>query len=193
MDGEGNGSDGGTGDGAEGSSGGAASGSTEGIDESALGDAGKRALDAERKARRDAERDARDWRARAEANEAAAQKVKDAEDAGKTEIQRATEAATAASKRADEAELRALRLEVAHEKGLSPAQAKRLVGKDRAELEADADELLEAFKQGGSATGQTGSGRPKERLRGGAAPDGEAEPTGKDLLDKMPRTGAARL
>ena len=38
-----------------------------------------------------------------------------------------------------------LRLEIAAEKGLTPAQARRLVGNTREELEADADELLEAF------------------------------------------------
>ena len=36
-------------------------------------------------------------------------------------------------------------LEVAHEKGLTPAQAKRLVGNTREELEADADEVLRDF------------------------------------------------
>ena len=39
-------------------------------------------------------------------------------------------------------EERALRAEVANAKGLTPSQAKRLVGSTREELEADADELL---------------------------------------------------
>lgn len=39
-------------------------------------------------------------------------------------------------------EARALRAEVANAKGLTPSQAKRLVGSTREELEADADELL---------------------------------------------------
>lgn len=42
-----------------------------------------------------------------------------------------------------EAELRADRLEVAAEKGLTPKQAKRLQGTTKDELEKDADELLE--------------------------------------------------
>jgi hypothetical protein len=45
-------------------------------------------------------------------------------------------------RQAKESESRALRAEVANAKGLTPNQAKRLVGSTREELEADADELL---------------------------------------------------
>lgn len=45
-------------------------------------------------------------------------------------------------KQAKDAEERALRAEVANAKGLTPTQAKRLVGATREELEADADELI---------------------------------------------------
>lgn len=45
-------------------------------------------------------------------------------------------------RQAKESETRALRAEVANTKGLTPTQAKRLVGATRDELEADADELL---------------------------------------------------
>lgn len=45
-------------------------------------------------------------------------------------------------RQAREAESRALRAEVANAKGLTPTQAKRLVGTTREELEADADELI---------------------------------------------------
>lgn len=41
-----------------------------------------------------------------------------------------------------ETEARAMRAEIANAKGLTPGQAKRLVGSTREELEADADELL---------------------------------------------------
>lgn len=101
-----------------------------------LGDAGKKALDAERREKRAAEKRAADLEAR----------LKEFEDRDKTESTRATERAEAAEKRAAEAEARALRLEVASEKGLTPAQAKRLVGDSREELEADAQELLDTFK-----------------------------------------------
>lgn len=70
----------------------------------------------------------------------------------KTEQQRATEALTAAEQRAASAEARTLRLEIAAEKGLTPAQAKRLVGASREELESDANDLLENFKP---STGDT--------------------------------------
>lgn len=43
---------------------------------------------------------------------------------------------------ARDSESRALRAEVANAKGLTPTQAKRLIGTTREELEADADELL---------------------------------------------------
>lgn len=101
-----------------------------------LGDAGKKALDAERKEKRAAERRAAELEAR----------LKEFEDRDKSESERAVERAEAAERRAAEAESRALRLEIAADKGLTPAQAKRLVGETREELEADAAELLETFK-----------------------------------------------
>ena len=101
-----------------------------------LGDAGKKALDAERRDKRAAEKRAADLEAR----------LKEFEDRDKTESTKALERAEAAEKAAAAAEARALRLEIAAEKGLTPAQAKRLVGETREELEADATELLETFK-----------------------------------------------
>jgi hypothetical protein len=77
---------------------------------------------------------------------AKAAKFDELDQASKTEQERLTERLTTAEKRAAELESKALRLEVAAEKGLTTAQAKRLVGATREELEADADELLETFK-----------------------------------------------
>lgn len=45
-------------------------------------------------------------------------------------------------RQAKQSEERALRAEIANAKGLTPTQAKRLVGATKEELEADADELL---------------------------------------------------
>lgn len=73
-------------------------------------------------------------------------KLQEFEDRDKTEAQKLADRAEAAEKRAAELEGRALRLEVASEKGLKPSQIKRLVGTTREELEADADELLAEFK-----------------------------------------------
>ena len=74
-----------------------------------------------------------------------AEKFDELNQASKTEQERLTERLAAAEARAVEVEGRALRLEVASENGLTPAQAKRLVGSTRDELEADAKELLATF------------------------------------------------
>lgn len=73
-------------------------------------------------------------------------KLQEFEDRDKTEAQKLAERAEAAERRAAEFETASMRLEVAAEKGLTPAQAKRLVGATREELEADAEELLATFK-----------------------------------------------
>jgi hypothetical protein len=104
-------------------------------DDDGLGEAGKKALAAERKARADAEKELAKYR-KAEQDKA---------DADKSELQKAADAREAAEKRATEAELRVLRLEVAAEKGLTATQAKRLVGATRDELIADADDLIASF------------------------------------------------
>src|SRR5690349_696993 len=73
--------------------------------------------------------------------------------------------------RVTELELSEARREVAAAKGLSPAQAKRLVGTTREELEADADELLETFGgNGDTKTKPPPPGRAREDLRGGNDP-----------------------
>lgn len=95
---------------------------------------------------------AREQEQRAKANAEAATKLAQYEDRDKTEAQRLAERAEAAEKRAAETEARALRLEIAAEKGLTPAQAKRLVGSTREELESDADDLLEHFKPASAGT-----------------------------------------
>lgn len=129
-----------------------------------LADAGKKALDAERKRRIAAEKQAKDL----------ADRLQALEDKDKDEVTRSTEAASAAQKRAEEAEARALRLEVAFAKGLSPAQAKRLVGSSQEELEADADDLLETFKAPEPAGGDKppAEDRAKEALKPGSADPG---------------------
>lgn len=117
---------------------------------------------------------------------AALKRLKDIEDADKTEVQRATDKLTDAEKRAEQAELRALRLEVAAAKGLTPGQAKRLVGSTQEELEADADELLESFKPDDKSSKGRPTGKPRENLRGGGEPDEEPDETD-------PRKLAARV
>lgn len=135
-----------------------------------LGPAGEKALKAERARADKLDRD----------NKAAQAELAKFRDAGKSEQDKLSERATAAESRANEAEARALRLEIAHDKGLTPSQARRLVGNTKEELEADADELLETF--GGTkppATPNTPGRRPAERgiPRPHVDPDKEDDPT----------------
>src|SRR5688572_2756719 len=65
-----------------------------------------------------------------------------------------------------DAELRAARLEVGAAKGLTPAQASRLQGSTREELDADADRLKELFPT--SATPGTPAPDPTQGSRGTA-------------------------
>ncbi|MFP3990658.1 hypothetical protein U9R90_24975 [Streptomyces sp. E11-3] len=138
---------------------------------SELGDAGKKAIAEEREARRAAEKTRKELEARLKELEPLAAKAKQLEDSKKSESEKLTEKLTAAEKRAAASEERALRLEVATAKGLTPAQAKRLVGASKEELEADADELLASF--GGDSGGGKGKGgkKPVEHLRPGGAPN----------------------
>lgn len=118
-----------------------------------------------------------------------AAKAKELEDANKSEAEKLTERLSGAEKRAQEAELRALRLEVAAEKGLTPAQARRLVGSSKEELEEDADDLLSSFapKDDAPKTPRV-PGRPKERLRGGGDPEEPVEETDpRKLADSIGR------
>jgi hypothetical protein len=122
---------------------------------------------------------------------AKAARLDELEAASKSDVEKATERAAEAERKATEAESRALRLEVANAKGLSTGQAKRLTGTTREELEADADELLDTFKAPTpeepkpAAPGST----PKETLRPGAAPT-EPAPTKDDIrkaIAEIPR------
>jgi hypothetical protein len=110
--------------------------------------------------------------------EAKAKRLDELEDSQKSEIEKANERVTTAEKAAQEATLRADRLQVAHEKGLTPAQAKRLVGATREELEADADEIIEAFPAK-DAPKPPPSQRPRADLR----PTGSDPTEDPDVID----------
>lgn len=99
-------------------------------------DAGaKKALEAERKARREADAKAKDL-------EAQLAKI---QDEGKSASDKLTEQVAQLTKNLADESVKRLRVEVAAARGLTPAQAKRLTGTTQEELEADADDLLEAF------------------------------------------------
>lgn len=116
-----------------------------------------------------ANREAKNLRERLKKFEEAEAKRKDAE---KSDLEKAAERAEAAEKRAAELELNALRNEVALSKGLTAAQAKRLQGSTKEELEDDADDLLETF----GASKETTNKRKATKLRGGSNPDEDKKP-----------------
>lgn len=142
-----------------------------------LGDAGKKALDAERKARREAEQRLKDVEAQ----------LKELSDKDKSEVEKLREAVTALTKERDDSAAKVLRFEVASEKGLTPAQAKRLVGVTKEELEADADEILEAFPASSSGATPPPSRRPAADLKGGSDPTEEpVETDPRKLAESVP-------
>lgn len=100
-----------------------------------LGDPGKKAIAEERKARKAAEKSLSDMQA----------KLKEFEDRDKTELQKLSERAELAEKESADRANELMRLQIAAEKGLTAAQARRLVGATREEMEADAEELAGMF------------------------------------------------
>lgn len=92
-----------------------------------------------------ANQEAANLRARLKELEPLAAKAKELEEAGRSDLEKLTARVEQAEREKAESTARALRLEVAFEKGLTPAQAKRLVGGSREELEVDADEILRDF------------------------------------------------
>jgi len=140
-----------------------------------LGDAGKKALDEERKARREAEKQAKELEER----------LKAIEDKDKSEVERLTAKVAESDKRAEVAEAKLLRFEVASEKGV---KAKWLTGDTREELEAAADEYLSEHPADGK--GAPTVMKPAENLKGGGDPDAAGEPTTDDvrkMVDEIPR------
>lgn len=132
---------------------------------------------------------ARENEKRAKANAEAAKKLAEIEDANKTELEKANTAAAEAAKRAEEAEARALRLEVASEKGLDGKQAKYLTGATREELEANADQILEDFAPAKKPSDKLPA-RPKPKA--GGAVDDPRELTGKERAAAAFRQFSAR-
>lgn len=152
----------------------------------------------------DWEAEAKKWKRHARKHEdqakANAAKLKELEDGDKSDNQKLTDRITSAERKADEAEQRALRAEVALSKGLTVTQAKRLVGSTLDELEADADELLEDLKPAGGDKEETdtdstdgadkGKGakpptRPTEDLKGGSEPGAEPTPDMRKVVDEV--------
>lgn len=150
-------------------------------DDEELGDKGKRALDRMKDERK---------RLRTQLAESKA-KVKKYEDANKSEKEKLSDDATSHKTRADKAEKDLWRLQIAMDKGLTRKQAGRLTGDSLEELEADADELLDLFKDKQS-TAKKPAGKPKEKLSGGGGAEADNEPDETDpkkLAARIPRGG----
>lgn len=100
------------------------------------------------------------------------EQVKAAEEAAKTELQRAQDAAAKFELDAKEARLALLRNEVANREGkvLPAGLADRLRGSTKEELEADADALLASLPQPAAPVPTGAPHTPVEALRPGALP-----------------------
>jgi len=118
-----------------------------------------------------------------------AAKVKEYEDAGKSDAERRDEQLASTTKERDSLKNENARLRVALDLGLTASQAKRLVGETEDELRADAEELLKDF---GGSKKDAGSGkrqRPKEDLKPGSVPGAEPEDTDPASLAKQVPAG----
>lgn len=118
---------------------------------------------------------AREWEKRAKTNQSAARKLRELEDAQKSETERLGEQLTAAQQRALEADKLDVALEKAPE-GMSTQQvrklARRISGGTREEMEADAADLFAEFAttRPAAASGH----RPVDGLRSGSLPAGDS-------------------
>ena len=113
-------------------------------------------------------------------------KVDEAERAKMTEQQRIEADRDTHKMRADKAERDLLRMNTGLAKGLTAAQSRRLVGNTKAELEADADAMIDEI--GGTAPPPPATRRPRENLRGGSEPDTEPDELDPSkLAAKIPR------
>jgi hypothetical protein len=108
-------------------------------------------------------KEAAKYRTDAKAAQEKAEKFDAAEAAGKTELQKANDAAADAAKRLEDVQNELLRSQVAIDKKLPAALADRLRGANKEEMEADADALLadlakQFVPKSGTKSEDTGAG-----------------------------------
>jgi 1,6-anhydro-N-acetylmuramate kinase len=119
-------------------------------------------------------REAAGWRTKVRELEPQAKRAQEADEATKTEIQKALDRLAEAEQRAQVATLEAARLRAASAHGLTEAQAKRLVGSTPEELEADAKAYATEVGANGTANGARKTDL-KQGARGApSAPDPDA-------------------
>jgi hypothetical protein len=125
---------------------------------------------------------ARKHEAEAKRNAEAAAKLKQLEDAQKSEIEKMREAAETAKREAETARVEAMKWRVAAKLGIPAQIAARLHGSTEDELEADAKELMAAFAKS----------TPRDLPRDGAVSGATGTPTSNaEELD--PRKLAAKI
>lgn len=124
-------------------------------------------------------REAQNLRRRLKDLEEQVSKTSSVDESKASELEKAVERAAAAEARVAELESESLRLSVAQEKGLTPAQAKRLQGSTKEDLEADADELLAVF----APKGQKADKPSPKSLAGGSDPTQDDRNLGKSAGD----------
>ena len=127
--------------------------------------------------------EARKWESRAKKNKDAADRLAEYEESQKTETQKLADRLEAAESDSKTTKAELMRLRVAMKKGLTEAQAKRLLGDSEEELEQDADELLASFAS--EAEERDVRRRPQERLRPGASPDAEPAPDSSAIAEQV--------
>jgi hypothetical protein len=143
------------------------------------GDAGKQAIDRMKAERNAARKELRDVRSQLE-KLAPLQKLADAlgspadDGDGKPDVDALAQRLAQHENDLKSERLARFRAEVAHEKGLTAAQARRLVGSTREELAKDAEELLKDFKAADNPRAGRGAPRPdpSQGSRGGNALSG---------------------
>lgn len=143
-------------------------------DDGDLGEGGKKALAAERKKRKELEAAIRDL-------EPLAKKAREAEDANKTEIDRAREAHATEAGLRKAAESKLLRFEVGADKGVPGNLLRFLHGETREELEEAADALLTEIGSKDTGKPKPPADRPRARLEGDQASATHADMTPEQL------------
>lgn len=118
------------------------------------------------------EDDGIDWKAMARKHEREAKtnaaRLKELEDRDKTETQKLTEERDGLKGNLTAAETKALRFEVALDKGVPKSLAVRLQGSTREEMEADADELMKTLGNGRKSPSFDGGAKDKDAPPGGS-------------------------
>lgn len=110
-------------------------------------------------------------------------RLQELENQDKSDVERLTSKVSKAEQERDEAALKVARAEIALEYGLTIAEAKRLQGTTREELEEDAEEFIQLLKSRGKRKKSKDSGRKKTSNRRDDDDDDEDDDDDIDEVD----------